>query len=208
MSEGGSFHRGWGPSDSYPALHSPDGHWWWNGWNWYPAYSVDRNLWWNGVSWEQVPRKPSVRRDLSPRLIRYGIIWLVLVGAWIPVLSSMAEKHASSSSLLTVGAALGSVAVLTTLVVGGRLAYLRLWREACWATLAGAGVLLFWYVAITLNGPDPGNQNDHVVGIGTIILAVPVIVAVALVLGIGAGVGLALRGLFKPVDGHPSSALQ
>jgi hypothetical protein len=105
---------------------------------------------------------------------------------WAPVLSSLAESHATGETLVRVGAALGGVAVVATLVLAGRLGFQRMWRQTIIVVLGGTFVLLFWYVAVTLAAPDPTNQNDHAVGVGMIILALPTAALVGLPVGLGA----------------------
>jgi hypothetical protein len=176
-------------SESPPAegFHSPDGLWWWNGQAWRQALSWDGRYWFNGREWVDRPLPPKL--GLTRRLRIEGIVWLVLLGAWCPLVAGLAEHHASTPDVAWVGGVVGGVGVLTTLIFGARLGYRGLWRAAGVACLAGAVVLLFWFNAITLAAPDPTNQNDHSAGAGTVILAVPVVLVVGIMLGLGAAVG-------------------
>lgn len=126
-----------------------------------------------------------------------GVPWLVLIGVWLPVLDNLWNHHAASKTLLDTGIALGTLAVVATIVYGAGLGFLKLWKVVAMAVLIGAAVLLIWYAWVTLSGPDPNNQNDHAAGAGVVILAVPVLLAVASVLGLGAGIGRATRALSR-----------
>lgn len=133
------------------------------------------------------------KAQLTARLRWEGAIWLALLGAWAPILAALASHHASTSTLIAVGVSSGALAILSTIVFGARLGWRRLWMAAWQAALAGGGVLVFWYSVVTLAAPDPQGQNDHSVGAGALILALPAVVAVAILLGCGYLLGYGVR---------------
>lgn len=144
------------------------------------------------------PKHQRVRSWLraQPRWVTWaGGPWLVLLGLWIPILSTMYNHHASTIELVSVGVPMGSIALAATLVFGGGLGYLKQWRTVGKAALIGAGVLLFWLTWITLAGPDPNNQNDHSAGAATVILAIPTVIVVGTVVGLGSAIGRGVKGL-------------
>jgi len=176
---------------------------------WYPDPSRSADLrWWNGTAWTShtlgaAPSSPQRSREV-PKLVHVaGAVWLGLVGAWIPAWAALVDRHAPLGVILGVVIPLGGLAVVSTLLFGGCLGYGRRWREAGVASLAGAGMLLFWYAAVTLTAPDPTNQNDHAAGVGVVILAVPALLLVSLVLGQGAGVGRAVLAIRGRLAGRP-----
>lgn len=168
---------------------SEDGAWWWSGSQWLPTVTSDGRWRWNGFVWLQI-----ISREQPPKwLIFSGVAWLVLLGAWIPALVWLHDQHASSGVLIEVGAVLGGLAVLASLGFGALLGFAGLWKRAALASLFGAGVLIFWYSAITLAAPDPTNQNDHAAGAGAVILGIPSLVLVALLLFAGGASGRLIR---------------
>ena len=66
-------------------------------------------------------------------------------GAWIPVLGELDDHGASSTTLIMVGCPLGAIAVSASFAFGGLLGFRGLWKRLAQSTLAGAGVLIFWF---------------------------------------------------------------
>ena len=93
------------------------------------------------------------------------------------------------------GIALGSLAILSTVMFGGRLGFHREWRRMVLAAAAGTVILALLYSAALLAAPDPNGQNDHTAGIAVVILSAPTFVAVALMLCLGGAAGHAARWL-------------
>jgi len=151
---------------------SPDGRWRWTGAQWTPLPHVQG-------SGYRIPRP----------VIRDGAIWLVLFGLWAPVVAVLALNEVSVRVFLALGAPLGAVAVLSTLLFGGRLGRRGHWRELGLAALAGTAELLFLYGVAMVVSPDPNNTNDIAAGAGVVILSVPTLLVVASLLGLGGLVG-------------------
>jgi hypothetical protein len=87
------------------------------------------------------------------------------------------------------------LAILSTVMFGGRLGFHREWRRMVLAAAAGTVILALLYSAALLAAPDPNGQNDHTAGIAVVILSAPTFVAVALMLCLGGAAGHAARWL-------------
>ena len=84
------------------------------------------------------PAEPSATARRTPG-IWWWAAWLTLLVAWVPPLVAMHVADSSPAAKTGVGAALGTVAVLATLVFGARLGQRSAWREVWVASFVGAG---------------------------------------------------------------------
>lgn len=178
---------------------SSDGQWWWNGYQWLPAYTSDRKWRFDGSQWRSANSRPT-----PPRWVLVsGLLWLACVAGWLlagTVFLAVSSPGDSGRVASVVIAALAAVAVLATLawgyLVGRRRATVWLWPAAA----AGTAVQLFTYVTAMLAGPQsPGDaNNDTAAGAGFVILAVPTAMLTLALLWLGAGIGMLSRIFIKP----------
>jgi hypothetical protein len=121
------------------------------------------------------------------------VVWVVLLTAWVPATAGLAASKASTTVFLVIVTPLAVLSMISMLAFGAKLGRRAMWRELGLACLAGTAAFLGWYGAITIAAPDPTGQNDHVAGIGTVILAVPVLAFVGVMVGLGGLAGWASR---------------
>jgi len=171
-----------------PSRFSPDGQWWWDGWQWAPAYPPDRRWRFDGSRWV-----PAVRRQPPGWLVNSGLAWLLALSSWVLTGFVFAAFIGSASPAALVNylmIALAAVPVLATcawgFLVGRRRATRWLWPAAA----LGTGTELGCYVLAILATPDQSGTDDLSAGAGVAILAVPVGLAILALLWLGAGLGL------------------
>jgi hypothetical protein len=125
-----------------------------------------------------------------------GGLWLLLIGAWSPVLLQEAITSKSQLQAVPVDAlVLIALAVLASVGWGFVLALLQRWRWILVSAPVGTVVLLVCYVIarFATNPTDP--QVASAAGATLAIFWVPILVLVGLLLAVGGGLGSAYRRL-------------
>lgn len=172
---------------------SLDGSWWWDGWQWLPAFTPDRLWRFTGEQWV-----PVGGRGKPPKwLVVTGLGWLVaFTGPLLYATVFIAINGPADPSTLAVYVLVGlaAIAVLATgawgFLVGRRRALRWLWRAAA----IGTAAQIFCYVLAMLAAPSSdGSAQDDAAGAGLAILTVPTALVTLTLLWLGAGVG-ALSG--------------
>lgn len=135
-----------------------------------------------------------------------GVAWLCCLGVAVPI--ALVMHHTDKSidhrqAVILIG--LVGFSATTTLATGWVLGYRKFWRQLAAFVVAGAVVLLAWYVvAMIATTPASDTTGDNAAGAGVAILAVPSVAATALLLGLGAAPAVTLRRLRKkPTGEHP-----
>jgi hypothetical protein len=153
-----------------PRQFSPDGRWIWDGGRWNPVSILPR---WTLPRWGWM----------------LGGLWLILIGAWFPVLNEAITAKPPSRALPATALLLGTLAVLASMCWGLVLPLLRRWDWILVSAVSGTAVLLGWYGMAMMAGGDLHADNEA--GAGIAIFSVPTFVLVGLLLAFGGGLGSA-----------------
>jgi hypothetical protein len=137
---------------------------------------------------------------------RYGVGRgdVVAIGAWAlymcVTVARAPNQTFSTTTLEAVGGLLG-VAALATVGFGVMLGWRSWWRQIVLAAMAGAILLLGWYVALWCvaatveTNAASSADGDQVAGLGLVLLGIVSFVALSLLLMFGGGAGYVVRRL-------------
>jgi hypothetical protein len=157
----------------------PNGGWLWTGTTWIasPTVSLAPSTNRYGKSWRIAP----VLRSLAVG----ATLWLMLLGAWMPVLIALAHTGPLTTNGRQIAVSLGCVSVVSTIVFGVVLGRKRRLAEVVVGAVLGTTVLLTWYVVAMLADPHPDGTEDTAAGAGLVIFSVPTFLVVFILLVTG-----------------------
>lgn len=133
------------------------------------------------------PAEPIATARRAPG-VRWWAAWLTLLVAWVPPLVAMHVADSSPAAKIGVGAALGTVAVLPTLVFGARLGQRSAWRKVWVASLVGAGEIAVAVFCWELLAPTDPESTQSPGGL-LVMVFIAAFYAVGGLLVVGAAIG-------------------